>query len=258
MSAGKRSSLVLIPSYNTGPKLLETVEEARRVWEPVWVVLDGSSDGSERRLLRRAEGDPGLRVFPLARNQGKGAAILHGLRQAARAGFTHALTMDADGQHPAGSIPEFFAASAAAPNAMILGLPVFDRSAPPLRVGGRKISNWLARLETLGGNVGDVLFGFRVYPIGPLLEILETRRTMRRFDFDPEAVVRLYWKGLPPIHLPARVRYFSQEEGGVSQFRYFRDNLLLGRMHLRLLLEALPRLFGRPQVEPSSATLDHK
>ncbi|MDD4932891.1 MAG: glycosyltransferase family 2 protein, partial [Methylacidiphilaceae bacterium] len=193
----------------------------------------------------RAEADSGLRVFSLIRNQGKGAAILHGLREAARAAFTHALTMDADGQHPAALIPRFLEAAAASPDAMVVGMPIFDPSAPPLRVGGRKISNWLARVETLGGNVGDVLFGFRVYPVGPLLEIMESCRTMRRFDFDPEAIVRLYWRGVTPIHLPAPVRYLSPQEGGVSQFRYFRDNLLLTRMHLRLLCGALPRILTR-------------
>lgn len=237
--------LVVIPSYNTGPRLAQTVREARRFWEPVWVVIDGSSDGSDGPVRQMGESDPGLRILILERNQGKGAAILHGLREAARLGFTHALTMDADGQHPASSIPEFLAASASFPEAMVLGLPIFDRSAPAARVGGRKISNWLARVETMGGNVGDVLFGFRVYPIRPLLELFESCRTMRRFDFDPEAVVRLFWKGVTPIHLPARVRYFSREEGGVSQFRYLRDNLLLGRMHLRLLAGALLRLVRR-------------
>ncbi|VVM04821.1 Undecaprenyl-phosphate mannosyltransferase [Methylacidimicrobium cyclopophantes] len=245
MTTPRTRALVLIPSYNTGPKLLETVEEARRFWEPVWVVIDGSRDGSELPLRRRAEEDPGLRLFSLSANQGKGAAIHHGLREAARLGFTHALTMDADGQHPASLIPRFLAASAASPDAMVLGCPIFDESAPSLRVGGRKISNWLARIETLGGNPGDVLFGFRVYPIRPLLEILESRRTMRRFDFDPEAAVRLFWKGVDPVHLPAPVRYLSRKEGGVSQFRYLRDNLLLARMHLRLLLGALARLFLR-------------
>ncbi|MDD2677135.1 MAG: glycosyltransferase family 2 protein [Methylacidiphilaceae bacterium] len=245
MSRQKPRALVLIPSYNTGAKLLETVEEARRFWQPVWVVIDGSDDGSEGRLRPRAEADPGLRIFSLSRNQGKGAAILRGLREATRSGFTHALTMDADGQHPASAIPQFLAASAASPDAMVLGLPIFDQSAPPVRVGGRKISNWLAGIETLGGGVGDVLFGFRVYPIAPLLEIMESSLTMRRFDFDPEAAVRLYWRGVPPIHLPVPVRYFSRQEGGVSQFRYVRDNFLLARMHLRLLCGALPRLFRR-------------
>src|SRR5476649_1870314 len=105
------SHLVLIPSYNTGLKLLATVREARRYWEPVWIVIDGSTDGSTEALQDLAAADPGLRVLVLPHNQGKGAAILHGLRAAAMAGYTHVLTMDADGQHPAARIPEFMAVS---------------------------------------------------------------------------------------------------------------------------------------------------
>jgi glycosyltransferase involved in cell wall biosynthesis len=100
MTDTSTSHLVLIPSYNTGPVLLSTVREARKYWSPVWVVIDGSTDGSEIELSRMAEHDSGLHVFVLERNQGKGAAVLHGLREATRAGFTHVLTMDSDGQHP--------------------------------------------------------------------------------------------------------------------------------------------------------------
>lgn len=242
MSAGTRSRLVLIPSYDTGPRLVETVREARRFWEPVWVVLDGSTDGSGAALRRLAEDDPGLRVLALPRNEGKGAAVLHGLEAAAAQGFTHALTMDADGQHPASRIPDFMAASEAHPEAMILGVPVFDASAPSLRVGGRKVSNWWANLETLSAGIGDSLFGFRVYPIRPLIEVMERGRWMRRFDFDPEAAVRLCWRGVRPINLPAPVRYFRPEEGGVSHFHYLRDNALLTWMHARLFLGFLVRL----------------
>jgi glycosyltransferase involved in cell wall biosynthesis len=231
-----------MPSYNTGARLVETVREARRFWEPVWVVLDGSTDGSGAALRRLAEDDPGLRVLALPRTEGTGAAVLHGLEAAAAQGFTHALTMDADGQHPASCIPEFMAASAAHPEAMILGVPVFDASAPPLRVGGRKVSNWWANLETLSAGIGDSLFGFRVYPVRPLIEVMERSRWMRRFDFDPEAAVRLCWRGVRPVNLPAPVRYFRPEEGGVSHFDYLRDNALLTWMHTRLFLGLLARL----------------
>ncbi len=108
------------------------------------------------------------------------------------------LTMDADGQHPAAWIPAFMAASQASPGAMILGLPQFDASAPALRVRGRRISNWWANLETLWAGIGDSLFGFRVYPIRPLADIMARQPWMRRFDFDAEAVVRLCWRGVPP------------------------------------------------------------
>jgi len=133
MSTPSRTHLVLIPTYNTGGKVLQTVWDARRIWQPVWVVVDGSTDGTLEALQALAREDPDIRVLALARNQGKGAAILHGLREAGAAGYTHAMTMDADGQHPSDKILEFMAASAANPEALILGLPVFDASAPRSR-----------------------------------------------------------------------------------------------------------------------------
>lgn len=236
---------MLIPSYNTGAKLLETVTEARRHWRTVWVVIDGSTDGTGEAVAKMSRHDRGLRVFIRSRNGGKGAAVLDGLRAAAAAGFTHALIMDADGQHPASSIPEFMMLSRSHPEAMILGVPVFDRSAPWLRVAGRRISNEWVKLETLGSEISDSLFGFRVYPIAPLREIMEQSRWMRRFDFDVEAVVQLSWRGVPAMNLPAPVRYFRAEDGGVSHFRYGRDNILLTAMHARLMggfFRRLPRL----------------
>jgi glycosyltransferase involved in cell wall biosynthesis len=234
--------LVLIPSYNTGTQVYATVRAARALWQPVWVVVDGSSDGTADGLLAMAAQDPGLRVWVLPHNAGKGAAVLHGLRQAEVAGFTHALTMDSDGQHPAALIPAFMQASLARPQAMILGRPVFDASAPLLRVRGRRVSNGWTNLETLGAGVADSLFGFRVYPVAALAALMQRQRWMRRFDFDTEAVVRLAWQGVKPINLDAPVKYLSAEEGGVSHFRYGRDNLLLTWMHTRLMLGFLWRL----------------
>ncbi|MET0207514.1 MAG: glycosyltransferase family 2 protein [Burkholderiaceae bacterium] len=237
-----RTHLVLIPSYNTGERLFSTVREARAQWSPVWVVVDGSTDGTGERLGALAEGDPGLRVVLLPRNQGKGAAVLHGLRLAREAGFTHALTMDSDGQHPAGLIPDFMRTSQKRPDTMVLGRPVFDASAPLLRVRGRKISNGWANLETLWAGVGDSLYGFRVYPIPALIGVMERQPWMRRFDFDPEAVVRLVWNGVKPLNVDAPVKYLSAAEGGVSHFNYLRDNILLSWMHARLMVEFVLRL----------------
>lgn len=237
-----KSHLVLIPSYNPGGKVLETVRAARAQWNPVWVIVDGSTDGSAEELTAMARGDPGLRVLVRERNGGKGAALLDGLIAARREGFTHALTMDADGQHPAGRIRAFMSASAAAPEAMILGDPVFDASAPRIRLRGRRIANWCTNLETLWAGVHDTLFGFRVYPIAALIEVMRRSRWMRRFDFDPEAVVRLAWRGTPLLNLPAPVQYFSAEEGGISHFNYWRDNVLLTAMYLRLLVGFVIRL----------------
>lgn len=242
MPQASTTHLVLIPSYNPGPRVLETVRAARARWTPVWVVVDGSTDGTAEPLRALAAADAGLRVIVLPENRGKGAAVLAGLAEAAAAGFTHALTMDSDGQHPAELIPAFMAASAADPDAMVLGKPVFGPEAPALRVKGRKVSNGWANLETLWMGVGDSLYGFRVYPIAPLARIMRRNRFMRRFDFDPEAVVRLCWAGVRPLNLDAPVRYLSAAEGGVSHFRYLRDNLLLTWMHTRLFIGFVLRL----------------
>lgn len=242
MSAVSKSHLVLIPSYNPGAKVYDTVREARVQWCPVWVVVDGSSDGTTAGLLAMSAQDDGLKVLVLPENCGKGAAVLHGLDEAAKQGFTHALCMDSDGQHPTNLIQEFMACSKRTPAAVILGVPVFDASAPALRVRGRKISNWWANLETLWAGIGDSLYGFRVYPIEPLRLVMRGQRWMRRFDFDPEAAVRLCWRGVPPVNFPAPVKYLRADEGGVSHFNYLRDNVLLTWMHIRLMVGFVFRL----------------
>ena len=201
--------IVLIPSYNPGPKVYDTVRAARAQWTPVWVVVDGSTDGSGERLEAMAETDPGLRVIRLPENQGKGAAVLAGITLAQAEGYTHALTMDSDGQHPADLIPQFMAAAQAQPECMVLGVPVFDADAPALRVKGRRVSNWWANLETLWMGIGDSLYGFRVYPIAPLRRVMAGQTWMRRFDFDTEAgddATRSFHTGvLHTVHNPDRL-----------------------------------------------------
>jgi len=238
--APSRTHLVLIPSYNSGPLLRKTVLAAQAAWAPVWVVVDGSTDGSADRL------PDGVQALRLTANGGKGAAVRHGAATAALHGFTHALVMDADGQHPADRIGAFMAASLADPGAMVLGQPVFGSDAPWVRVQGRRLSNLLAGLAAGGlpgraACVGDALFGFRVYPLRPLLEVLAAGPGLQGFDFDPGALVRLAWAGVRPVRLPAPVRYPLRAEGGVSHFRYGRDVLLLAGLHLRLLFQALRR-----------------
>ena len=256
--SSSESHLVLIPSYNTGEKVFGTVEAALAVWQPVWVVVDGSDDGTAEKLQALAETTDGLEVSVLPENSGKGAAVLHGIREASRRGYSHALLMDADGQHPSASIEEYMEASKAAPDQLILGKPVFDESAPAIRVNGRKVSNFWANLETLWAGIGDSLFGMRVYPVEHLKAVMEGTRWARRFDFDPEVAVRLVWRGLKPLNIPTPVRYFSEEEGGVSQFRYLRDNTLLTWMHLRLFLGFLIRIpmlvFRKLKKRPASST----
>ncbi|MCL7751233.1 glycosyltransferase family 2 protein [Guyparkeria hydrothermalis] len=240
--------LILIPCYNPGARIDTTVEAASRSGLPVWIVDDGSDESTRRRLADLAQRFPQVTVLRHETNRGKGAAVLTGLQGARAQGFTHALTLDADGQHPADRIDAFIGAAGDQTEALILGRPVFSADAPALRVQGRKVSNFWANLETLWAGIGDSLFGMRVYPIDDLVAVMSETRWMRRFDFDPEAAVRLAWRGLPLVNMDAPVRYFDAESDGVSHFRYGRDNRLLIWMHLRLLagfLRRLPRLIRR-------------
>jgi glycosyltransferase involved in cell wall biosynthesis len=234
--------VILIPSFNTGRILPQTVQEVLRYGSEVWVILDGSTDDSGQLLEPLKTSHPGLKVLSLTANQGKGAALYHGAQQAQAAGFTHALTVDADGQHPCAAIPLFLKLAKDYPDAALMGKPVFGPEAPQLRVQGRKISNAWTNLETLGWGVPDALFGMRLYPLDALLKGFRSTRWARRFDYDTEIAVRLAWHGVPILSVPTPVRYLTAAEGGVSQFRYFRDNSVLTWMHLRLIFGSLIRL----------------
>ena len=239
--------LVVIPTYNAGRLLHETVRQALAAWAPVWVVVDGSTDGSADGLDTLARRDNRLTVIDRGRNGGKGAAVLDALRRADAMGFTHVLVMDSDGQHPPADIASLMALSSVRSNAMVLGRPVFGADAPIARVHFRRLSNFWVDVETLWSGIGDSLFGFRVYPVRPLLQVMSGTRWMRRFDFDPEAAVRLCWAGIRPVNVDVPVRYPPPDQGGISHFRYARDNLLLTWMHLRLVcgfLRRLPALVG--------------
>lgn len=264
--------LVLIPSYNTGRDLLRrTVAGALRHWQPVWVVVDGSTDGSDDDLESLANdlpcnetnggggresptndlpcnqtnggggGDRGaaLRILRLPRNGGKGRAVQAGMQAALAAGFSHVLCFDADGQHPANAIGAMMALSAAHPLATIMGQPVFGSDAPAERLFGRKIANFFTEWEAGHCGLGDTLFGMRVYRIEPSLAALNATRFGRRFDFDPEIAVRLCWQGVQPLPYAVPCRYLSKEEGGVSHFNYLRDNVFQVFLHLRLLPQYL-------------------
>lgn len=238
MPAGSSTHCVIIPTFNSGDLLGRVVREVAAVWLPIWVVVDGSTDGSERAVA----GVTGVQTLVLPENVGKGGAVLAGLRAANAVGMTHALVMDGDGQHSAAAIAGFMALSRENSGAMVLGRPVFGPEAPVERVKGRRIGNWFAQAETLWGGIGDSLFGFRVYPVRETLAVMERIRTARRFDFDTEVAVRLYWAGVEPINQDAPVRYPDQSAGGVTHFRYLRDNVLLVGAHTRLMLGMLVRL----------------
>ncbi len=245
--------LVLIPSYNSGEVLLPTVTEAlEQTQVPVWLVIDGSTDGSEAAVLDLAKVESRLKVIVKPDNAGKGAAVRTGLQEAAAEGFTHALVMDADGQHPAECIDPFFEYATKNPDAMILGQPVFDENVPLERLYWRKLSVWMVQFEVGGRMVGDPLYGFRVYPIRPLLRAMDKPGRSDRYDFDPEVAVRMSWMGVPAVKVPAPVKYISREQGGVSHFHYIRDNVRFVCLHVRLAVQAPYRWFARPKSPSKS------
>jgi glycosyltransferase involved in cell wall biosynthesis len=236
VSQNNQTHGVLIPSYNSGRLLLETVESTLQVWKPVIVVLDGCTDGSQDALAHAYPNEPNLHILAPSENGGKGAAVLIGLHLAQSLGWSHVAVVDSDGQHDVGDIPRFMEASKQNPEAMILGTPIFGEDAPSLRVLGRRVGNWWTQLETWWGGIQDSLYGFRVYPVNASIKILLSIRGGRRFDFDTQLAVRLYWEGYQPLNIPTKVTYKSRESGGVSHFKYFRDNALLTLVHIKLVL----------------------
>jgi len=228
------SHCVIVPSFNSGRLLEPTILAVLDHWQPVYLVIDGSTDGSVEVASRLASGNPKLKVVRRQNNGGKGAAVLDGMHAAARDGFSYAAVFDSDGQHDAGDLPKFMAASQANPESLVLGAPRFGADAPRIRVYGRRVGNFFSNLETFGGGIADSLFGLRVYPINPSIGILTKIKGGRGFDFDTQMVVRLFWAGFSPLNIPTQV-YYKQPYGGVSHFRYFKDNLLLIRTHAQLL-----------------------
>lgn len=228
---------ILVPTYDNPATIGEVVRRVRAHLPEVVVVDDGS--GPEGRAACEALAAEGLaHVFHREVNGGKGAAVKTGFSRAYELGYTHALQVDADGQHALDDVPRFLEVARAHPDALVLGAPVFDASAPAARQIGRRITIFWVNLETGGPVIADPMCGFRVYPLAAANEVEVPSDMM---DFDPEVAVRLVWHGVPVINLPTRVRYVSEDEGGVSHFRLFKDNFLISWMHTRLCVE---KVFG--------------
>jgi len=231
--------VAVIPVYNHGDAVGAVVANVRGHGLPCILVDDGSDPGCARvldALARVPEGD--VTLVRLARNQGKGGAMIAGLRAAVLAGWTHALQIDADGQHEAADIPAFLARARAQPEAVICGVPVYDESVPTGRLVGRYATHVWVWINTLSLAIRDSMCGFRVYPLAGVVPVLDVPALGRRMDFDPEVLVRLHWRGVRIVNVPTRVTYPSD---GLSHFRLGLDNLLISRMHARLFLGMLLR-----------------
>ncbi len=224
---------MLVPHYDNPGTLASVVDGALAQVPDVIVVDDGSAPpgrAAAEAVADRAD------VVLLSPNQGKGAACMAGFRRAQERGFTHAVQVDADGQHDLADLPLFVDAARSQPTALVCGVPIFDASAPKGRVIGRKISVFWVDVEVGRGVVGDPLYGFRVYPVDAAVS---SGCRALRMGFDTDIAVRMVWKGAPTLNLPTKVSYFARAEGGVTHFRVVRDNVALFVLHSGLFLRSL-------------------
>lgn len=220
--------------------MAETLRRASSHGFPIIVVDDGSEPDCQAVLETLAEQYPDqVTLLRLAENGGKGAAVCLGLRHAATQGYSHAIQIDADGQHCIEDVPAILRISQHAPRAVVSGVPVYDQSVPKARLIGRYITHFWVWIHTLSFKVADSMCGFRVYPLDATETLLDRRAISLRMDFDIEIIVRLFWQGCPIVNFPTRVTY---PEEGVSHFKMLADNLRISRVHTRLFFGMLLRL----------------
>jgi len=237
---------VVIPVYNHGAAVADVVAAVRGHGLSCLLVDDGSEPGCAaviRDLANNADG--GVRMLRLQPNQGKGAAMRAGFRALSAEGYSHALQIDADGQHDTDDLPRFVALAEQHPDAVICGVPIFDESVPKARLYGRYATHVWVWINTLSLRIRDAMCGFRVYPLPATMALLDSTAIGSRMDFDVEILVRLYWRDVDVINQPTRVRYPAD---GVSHFQLWRDNVMISRMHARLFFGMLwrsPRLLWR-------------
>lgn len=245
---------IVIPYFNHPAAIGATLAGLAPLGLPCWIADDGSDAAGAAALQAAAQTHAGwVQVLRDERNRGKGAAVLRACRAAAAAGCTHALQVDADGQHTLADAPRLLRAAARYPDALVLGLPQFDASVPRARLHGRRITHVWVWINTLSLAIRDTMCGFRVYPLAALLELVASERMGQRMEFDTEVVVRLAWRGVDVVNVPTAVRYPLD---GVSHFDLWRDNVRISAMHTRLffgMLWRLPRLLWRGRVRALTA-----
>jgi len=233
------SPCVVIPCYNHGAMMAQVLARLAPFGLPCIIVDDGSDEATQSVLKALAARYPSLVLCRLAQNAGKGAAVIRGLQIANRAGFSHAVQVDADGQHAIEDIPRLLALSEQHPDALISGQPIYDDSIPRSRLYGRWVTHVWVWIETLSLRLKDSMCGFRVYPIVPTLRLADRATLGQRMDFDTEVMVRLYWQGNTSYFVPTRVTY---PEDGLSHFDALKDNVRISLMHTRLFFGMLPRI----------------
>jgi glycosyltransferase involved in cell wall biosynthesis len=233
---------VLIPTYDN-PATIRSVVAQARAYLPDVLVIDDGSHAPGREACESLASEGLARVHHCRANGGKGAAVKAGFALALELGFTHAVQVDGDGQHDLSQIPHFLALSAAQPEALILGTPVYDHTLNKGRYVARLVTRFWNYLEVLGPTIGDSMCGFRVYPIAAALA---SGTRGNRMDFDIEIPVRMVWQRVPVVNAQVRVRYLSAEEGGISHYQTFRDTVLISWAHSKLMTEIIFRVLTWP------------
>lgn len=227
----------VIPVYNHEQAVPAVVDDLLRAGLPC-VLVDDASDAGCAQVLARLAQQTNVFLVTLPVNQGKGGAVMAGLREAARLGFSHALQVDADGQHDLGDVQTFLEHSRHAPQALVCGYPQYDASVPKGRLYARYLTHVWVWINSLSLQIPDSMCGFRVYPMPATLALIDTVRLGKRMDFDPEILVRLAWRNQPMRWLPTRVHY---PQDGLSHFRLVHDNALISKMHAKLFFGMLVR-----------------
>lgn len=220
----------VIPVFNHGAAIGSTLAQVRAHRLPVVLVNDGS-DAHCTDILRALADQEGVALVELPHNLGKGGAVKAGLRHARDLGYSHALQVDADGQHNLTDVQRFLAEAAQFPQALICGIPEYDASIPKARLYGRYLTHLWVWINTLSFALRDSMCGFRVYPLAGVCELLEREFTGDRMDFDTEVLVRWFWRAGDVRQLSTRVHY---PVDGVSHFLPGKDNWLISCMHARL------------------------
>lgn len=236
---------LVIPNYNHHHTMEKTIAALAPFGLSCYLIDDGSNEQTRGVLQDIAQRYEWIRLIRHPLNRGKGAAVMTGLRSAYQEGFTHALQVDADGQHNLADIPAMLATAAKHPNALISGKPKYDASVPKGRLYGRYITHFWVWVETLSFDIQDSMCGFRVYPLSATEQLLSQETLGERMDFDIEIMVKLHWQGTPVIHVPTEVIY---PEDGISHFQGFKDNVRISWMHTQLffgMLKRLPKLLSR-------------
>ncbi|WP_290702688.1 glycosyltransferase family 2 protein [Amphritea sp.] len=233
---------VVIPVYNHEEAIGVTLVDVLSYGYPVLLVDDGSSSECRDLLVQLSEQHADwVNLIRLEQNAGKGAAVKAGLRQLFQEGYSHAVQVDADGQHDLQDLPLFMATAKDAPEALVIGYPRYDKSVPAHRYYARYLTHVWVWINTLSLAIKDTMCGFRVYPLAKTVEMLEQESCGDRMDYDTEVIVRWAWRGFSVRNLPTRVIYPID---GVSHFNVVKDNILISRMHARLFFGMLLRLPG--------------